>query len=115
VQPQGSAAFSPFGPEQIKLPPYTLDTRRQTLQRGKQAVPLSTAEFCLIHAFMTHAGQVLGREQLQVLAFGRDDYAGPRNIDVHISRIRTLLSQTGEKSVRIRTVWGRGYCWVKEE
>jgi DNA-binding response OmpR family regulator len=110
-----SAVSTAFSSKMVKEGSYTLDTRHQNLCRGAKTVSLSTTEFCVLHAFMTHAGEVLAREQLQVLAFGRDDYASPRNIDVYISRIRGLLRQLGENSVRIRTVWGTGYCWIKEE
>ena len=92
---------------------YTLDTKRQTLSLGSSTVSLSTAEFCLLHAFLRHAGQVLGREELMVLAFGSDEHSNARSIDVHISRLRALLRDLGETGTRIRTVWGTGYCWIE--
>lgn len=114
-RPPASAVSSAYASQEVREGAYVLDSRRQSLSRGEKRAALSTAEFCILHALMTHAGTVLGREQLLVLSFGRDDYSSPRNIDVYISRIRSLLRRLGERTVRIRTVWGAGYCWIKGE
>lgn len=92
---------------------YTLDTKSQTLSLGSSTISLSTAEFCLLHVFLRHAGQALGREELMLLAFGSDEHSSARSIDVHISRLRALLRDLGEADTRIRTVWGTGYCWIE--
>lgn len=112
---QASSVTSAYASKTLVEGPFVLDTKQQSLSRNGKTIELSTTEFCVLYAFMTHMGVVLSREQLQVLAFGRDDYASPRNIDVYISRLRAILRQLGEESVRIRTVWGTGYCWIKDE
>ncbi len=94
---------------------YKLDSRRQRLSRSGQSIDLSTTEYRIIHAFMSHAGEVLSRDKVLSLVFGEDHYVCDRNIDVYISRIRGLLRKLGEKSTRIRTVWGAGYSWVPED
>jgi len=103
-----------FSSGQILAGSYVLDTKRQTLSLGSAATTLSTAELCILHAFMTRPGTVLGREQLMSLAFGSDGHSSARSVDVHISRLRALLRDLGETSTRIRTVWGSGYCWLEE-
>ncbi|SBW07728.1 Response regulator receiver [uncultured delta proteobacterium] len=109
-----SAVNVAFSAGEVRVGSYVLDTRRQTLSRGKNTTSLSTAELCLLHAFMTRVETVLGREQLMLLAFGSDEHSTARSIDVHISRLRALLRDLGEPSTRIRTVWGSGYCWIGE-
>jgi len=92
-----------------------LDCARQTLQRFDKEKNLSTAEFLLIYAFMKHAGEVLNRDEILTLAFGNDYYVNDRSVDVQINRLRKLLRAIGDTSMRIRTVWGRGYSWVQED
>ena len=109
-----SALHVAFSSGMIRVGSYILDTKRQTLTFGTTTTSLSTAELCLLHAFMTRAGTVLSRDQLMVLAFGSDEHSTARSIDVHISRLRALLRDLGETASRIRTVWGSGYCWIEE-
>jgi len=99
---------------EVAVDSYVLDTRRQTLSFQGNTTSLSTGEMCIIHAFLTHAGTALTRDQLMNFAFGSNEHATERSVDVHISRIRALLRDIGDDSTRIRTVWGVGYCWFKE-
>ncbi|MDL2210821.1 response regulator transcription factor [Desulfovibrio sp. OttesenSCG-928-O18] len=81
---------------------------------AKDDIDLSHTEFRILHAFMSHPGEVLSRDKVLALVFGDDHYVCDRNIDVYISRIRGILRKLGETEQRIRTVWGSGYSWVRE-
>lgn len=109
-----NAITAAFSAGEIRVGSYRLNTRQQTLSFRENTSPVSTAELCILHAFMTRAGVVLGRDQLMSYAFGSDEHATARSVDVHISRLRTLLRDLGETETRIRTVWGTGYCWIEE-
>ena len=115
-EPQGepSAMDVAYATGEIRVGSYRLNVKEQSLSFGDSTASLSTAELCVLHAFMTRAGSVLSREQLMVLAFGSDEHATSRSVDVHISRLRALLRDLGDTSTRIRTVWGTGYCWLEE-
>ena len=91
-----------------------LDLKRQRLERGDQSVQLTTTEFRIIRAFMGRPDEVLSRDQIQTLAFGENYYCNDRNIDVYVSRARTILRKLCEESP-IHTVWGAGYRWVSDE
>ena len=52
------------------------------------AVPLSSAEFSLLSAFIKHPRIVLSRDQLLDLTQGRDAGVFDRSIDNQISRLR---------------------------
>ncbi len=91
-----------------------LDLSRQTLSYKDENFRLSTTEFKLVKVFMSNTGVPLSREKLLNLAFGKDYFVSDRNIDVHISRIRSLLVKLGVEKNTIRTVWNTGYCWVGE-
>lgn len=109
-----SALAVAFSAGEITVGSYSLDTRQQTLSFRNNTASLSTAEMCILHAFMTRAGVALSRDQLMSFAFGNDGHATARSVDVHISRLRALLRDLGDTSTRIRTVWGVGYCWLEE-
>ena len=111
---EGSAVTLAYSSGEVRSGSYVLDTRKQTLSYGGNTASLSTSELCILHTFMTRPGEVFSREQLMLTAFGSDEHSTTRSVDVHVSRLRSLLRDLGETSTRIRTVWGTGYCWLGE-
>jgi len=75
------------------------------------AIPLSTADFRLLQAFVTHPRQVLSRDQLLDLTRGREAHAFDRSIDNQISRLRRKLEDDARSPRLIKTVWGGGYMF----
>ncbi|MBO9575149.1 MAG: response regulator [Sphingobium sp.] len=75
------------------------------------AIPLSTADFRLLQAFVTHPRQVLSRDQLLDLTAGREAHAFDRSIDNQISRLRRKLEDDARAPRLIKTVWGGGYMF----
>jgi two-component system OmpR family response regulator len=73
------------------------------------AIPLSTADFRLLMAFVTRPRQVLSRDQLLDLTQGREAHAFDRSIDNQISRLRRKLEDEARAPKLIKTVWGGGY------
>jgi len=78
------------------------------------AIPLSTADFRLLQAFVTHPGQVLSRDQLLDLTQGREAHAFDRSIDNQISRLRRKLEDDARAPALIKTVWGGGYLFAAD-
>jgi len=75
------------------------------------AIPLSTADYRLLQAFVTHPRQVLSRDQLLDLTQGREAHAFDRSIDNQISRLRRKLEDDARSPRLIKTVWGGGYMF----
>jgi len=75
------------------------------------AIPLSTADFRLLQAFVTHPRQVLSRDQLLDLTQGREAHAFDRSIDNQISRLRRKIEDDARAPNLIKTVWGGGYMF----
>jgi len=73
------------------------------------SVPLSTGEYNLLLAFVTHPKRVLTRDQLLDLSQGRELAAFERSIDIHISRLRRKIEEDAGDPRLIKTVWGGGY------
>ncbi|PSJ37269.1 response regulator [Allosphingosinicella deserti] len=90
--------------------PWILKTgERELVDQDNVAVPLSTGEFNLLLAFVTHPKRVLTRDQLLDLSQGRELAAFERSIDNHISRLRRKVEVDPSDPKLIKTVWGGGY------
>ena len=92
----------------------TLDLATRTLSRDGKSLPLTTGEFALLRALVSHPRQPLSRDRLMELARGRDHEAFDRSIDVQISRLRKLIEADAAKPRYIQTVWGHGYVFVPD-
>jgi two-component system OmpR family response regulator len=82
---------------------------RELIDGSGVAVPLSTGEFNLLSAFVTHPRRVLTRDQLLDLSQGRELAAFERSIDNHVSRLRRKVEADAADPKLIKTVWGGGY------
>jgi DNA-binding response OmpR family regulator len=90
--------------------PWVLRTgERELISTDGVATPLSTGEFNLLLAFVTHPKRVLSRDQLLDLSQKRDLAAFERSIDNHISRLRRKIEASPSDPKLIKTVWGGGY------
>lgn len=90
--------------------PWVLKTgERELVGADGVAVPLSTGEYNLLLAFVTHPKRVLTRDQLLDLTQGRELAAFERSIDNHISRLRRKIEEDPKEPKFIKTVWGGGY------
>ena len=107
ASPAGAAPVQAFAFEGFTLEPAL---RRVNNPQGAE-VPLTGAEFDLLHALLERPGRVLSREQLIDLTKGRDGDQFDRSIDVLMSRLRRKLGD--EKALRlIKTVRNGGYQFV---
>ena len=97
-----------FGPWLLK------SGERELVGEDQIAIPLSTGEYNLLHAFVTHPRRVLTRDQLLDLSQGRELAAFERSIDNHISRLRKKIEADPSNPKLIKTVWGGGYMLAAE-
>jgi two-component system, OmpR family, phosphate regulon response regulator PhoB len=87
----------------------TLDSETHRVSRGLDQLKLGPTEFRLLSTFMEKPGRVWSREQLLDRVWGRDIYVDTRTVDVHVGRLRKLLTQNGGQDP-LRTVRGSGYA-----
>jgi two-component system OmpR family response regulator len=84
---------------------------RQLTSPDDVMVPLSSAEFRLLRAFVDHAGCVLSRDRLLDLTRAPGVEVTDRAIDLAVSRLRQKLGDPALHPVLIRTVRGEGYVF----
>jgi DNA-binding response OmpR family regulator len=88
-----------------------LHTGGMKLFRGEKEIPLTTAEYQLLHAMFRNEGRVMSREQLIEQAYG-DDYEGyDRNIDSFIKKIRQKIETDPRNPQILTTKYGAGYLF----
>ncbi len=87
----------------------TLDSETHRVSRGQSQLKLGPTEFRLLSTFMEKPGRVWSREQLLDRVWGRDIYVDTRTVDVHVGRLRKVLTQNGGDDP-LRTVRGSGYA-----
>ena len=77
-------------------------------------IELTPREFELLVTLMSHAGTVLGREQLLREAWDWQYVVETKTVDTHIKRLRDKLASVGLDPNVIETVSGYGYRFVKD-
>ena len=86
-----------------------LDAETHRVTRDENALKLGPTEFRLLSTFMEKPGRVWSRDMLLDRVWGRDIYVDTRTVDVHVGRLRKVLTQHGG-SDPVRTVRGAGYA-----
>ena len=87
--------------------------RRLTDPEGT-TVPISTAEFRLLVAFLDRARQVIDRDRLLDLVQGREAHLFDRAVDNQVSRLRRKIEADSRNPRFIQTVRGGGYRFAAE-
>ena len=93
---------------------YVLNLATREMSKGDVSMPLTSGEFAVLKALITHPRVPLSRDKLMNLARGRDYSALERSIDVQVSRLRRMLEEDPAKPRYIQTVWGLGYVFVPD-
>lgn len=93
---------------------FRFNTATRELHCGDEMLPLTSGEFAVLKALVTHQREPLSRDKLMHLARGRDYSALERSIDVQVSRLRRMIEVDASKPRYIQTVWGLGYVFVPD-
>lgn len=105
----------PTGAEAFAFGPWVLRTgERELVDADGVAVSLSTGDYNLLLALVTHPRRVLTRDQLLDLAHGRELGAFDRSVDNSISRLRRKVEADPRQPALIKTVWGGGYMFAAD-
>jgi two-component system, OmpR family, response regulator len=99
----------------VRFAGWRLDLAKRTLTSARgEAVPLTTAEYQLLEAFVANPNQVLGRERLLQLVVGRKWQPYDRTIDQHISRVRRKIERDPKQPELIKSIRGQGYLFAAQ-
>jgi two-component system phosphate regulon response regulator OmpR len=95
--------------------PFEFNLANRTLSRDGEDIALTSGEYALLRALVSHPREPLSREKLMDMARGREHEVFDRSIDVQISRLRRRIEPDSNKPRYIQTVWGFGYVFVPDE
>ena len=99
---------------QVEIGGLMLDPVTHRVSAHGQHLELGPTEFRLLQFFMTHPERVHSRERLLDSVWGSNVYVEERTVDVHIRRLRKLLTATGHDRL-VQTVRGAGYRFSTQD
>ena len=94
-----------FGPLALDM-----DGRRVFGPEGTE-IEVSSMDFDLLETFARHPRQILSRDRLCELAFGRPLAPADRSLDIRIARLRKKIEIDPSHPPVLRTVRGEGYVF----
>lgn len=92
---------------------YPDPAARCAVKNGKK-IALTEREYSLLAFLYDHAGNVFSGAELYEQVWGEKYLSSSANtVMVHILNLRKKLEEDFTSPKHIRTVWGKGYCYVK--
>lgn len=111
---QHDGAVEPQEQMQLNFGDLLIDKSNRRVFLQEQPLDFTTAEFDLLWLLASHSGQVLSRDDILGALRGIDFDGLDRSIDARISRLRKKLSENPDQPLRIKTVRGKGYLFLRE-
>lgn len=101
-------------PNKITMGQLTIDANSRTTTLAGEKVAISSNEFDVLWQLAQSADSLVSRQDLVSQRRGIDYDGFDRSIDILVSRIRKKLGDDASNPYRIKTVWGKGYLFVKD-
>lgn len=95
----------------LKYGPFELDSYSKRFTKDNKDIDLTPTELSLIKIFLENVNKAFTREELMQQAWGEDNKADTKIIDVNIRRIRSKIEDNAARPKYLHTVWGVGYRW----
>jgi DNA-binding response OmpR family regulator len=86
-----------------------LDAAARSVRCDGMALSLTDIEFSLLETLMRSPGDVVTRDDLAVAVLGRKFHPFDRSLDMHVSRLRRKLDESGGLGDQVKTIRGVGY------
>lgn len=104
---------APALPGEVAVGDIRLNPAARAAQCGDRPLDLTTAEFNLLDHLLRKAGQVITRDELSAVAFGRQQVVRiDRNVDTLVSKLRRKLGDADDPGSRIKTIRNVGYLFA---
>jgi DNA-binding response OmpR family regulator len=109
------AAPVPNEDEVLRFGRLEIDLGARVARLDGQSCDLTSHQFDLLVVLAQSPGRVLSRDQIMDALKGHPLEAFDRSIDVHISRIRSVIEDDPKMPRRVLTVRGAGYVFAKKQ
>lgn len=94
---------------------FSIDKSARVILKNDREIDLTQIEYHIMKLFIENEEQSLTREEILKNVWGDDYYGDPKIVDVNIRRLRRKIEDNPSDPKYIKTVWGYGYRWRKEE
>lgn len=98
----------------LRFNSLVIDPHSQSVFLAGVDARLTSKEFEVLWVLAAHAGEIVTRDTLLKELRGYEFDGIDRSIDLRISRVRKKLNDPGDEPYRIKTIWGKGYLFVKD-
>ena len=109
------ASPTPAGDDVLRFGRLEIDLGARMARLDGQACDLTSHQFELLVVLAQSPGRVLSRDQIMDSLKGHPLEAFDRSIDVHISRIRSVIEDDVKRPRRVLTVRGAGYIFARKQ
>jgi DNA-binding response OmpR family regulator len=93
----------------LKVETLELNPSARTVTLEGKKIDLTDVEFALLEALMRAPGKMVSREDLSEKVLGRKFHPFDRSLDMHVSRLRRKLTESGAPEDQVKTIRGTGY------
>jgi DNA-binding response OmpR family regulator len=100
--------------EQLGFGKLSINCEAHEVKLGDEVLDFTTQEFELLLYLARNAGTVLSRDDIFNNIRGIEYDGLDRTVDVRISRLRKKLRDNPSQPQKIKTIWGKGYLFVKD-
>jgi DNA-binding response OmpR family regulator len=111
--PEVVPVIAEIDPNKIIFGQLSIDANSRTTMLEGAKVSISSNEFDVLWQLAQAADNLVSRKELVIQRRGIDYDGFDRSIDILVSRIRKKLGDDASNPYRIKTVWGKGYLFVK--
>ena len=101
--------------ENIKSGIFEIDKSARVILKNDEEIDLTQIEYLIMKLFVENEDQSLNREEILKNVWGADYYVDSKIVDVNIRRLRRKIEDNPSDPKYIKTVWGYGYRWKKED
>jgi two-component system phosphate regulon response regulator OmpR len=109
------ASPEPVNEEVLRFGKLEIDLGAHEARLDGVRCDLTSHQFDLLVVLARSPGRVLSRDQIMDALKGHPLEAFDRSIDVHISRIRSVIEEDPKNPKRVLTVRGSGYLFARKQ
>jgi len=109
------ASPEPVNEEVLRFGKLEIDLGAHEARLDGVRCDLTSHQFDLLVVLARSPGRVLSRDQIMDALKGHPLEAFDRSIDVHISRIRSVIEEDAKNPKRVLTVRGSGYLFARKQ
>lgn len=101
--------------DRFSIPPFEIDIDAHLVKKAGLEIDLTPSEFAILVTLARHPGRVFSRLQLLEATQGQSFEGYERTVDAHIKNLRAKIEEDARKPAFIKTVFGVGYKFYRED